>query len=366
LFGSRVAVAAAALAAVFLQGGPTMASAPSSQRTTASFVSDYAAWVRGGARSEFDLTAVDLDVLRGDLARLNPTQLPVRQGATADETRESQRRLVTSVALETAAVGAKRHAAAAGRLIEWACQYVRAHTPVNDFDRAWELAALAALEGAIDSDGLRAHLGHLHSVLADDPRVQLAYGIADEQVTAPTEVLTRSLAVIDLAHAEQRVARTDGDAGRAAERAIARYQDALNTPAIHTEAVLRLGHVYLMQHRDDQALTAWKEIGDDSPNDPALVYLARLFRGLAYEDLKRDDDARAAYQAAADLSPSAQSVNVRLALLAYRSGRTQESQEIVERLLQQYDPRTDPWWSYYAADWRFWYPRIRQVRGLLN
>lgn len=355
----RVAVAAAALAAVVLHGGSTAAA----QRTTAAFVTDYAAWVRGGARSEFDLTAVDLDALREELAALKPTQLPMRHGAMPDETRESQRRLVTSFALEAAAVGAKRHALAAERLIEWACQYVRSHTPVNDFDRAWELAALAALEGAIDSDSLRVHLGHLHGVFADEPRVQLAYGIADEQFSAPAEVLNRSLAAIDL-KAPQDASLADGDARRAAERAIARYQAALNTPAIHAEAALRLGHVYLMQHRYDEALAAWKDVGE-SPGDPALVYLANLFRGLAYEGLKRDDDARAAYQAAAELSPAAHSVNMRLAVLAYRAGRTQESQEIVGRLLKDDDPRTDPWWSYYAGDWRFWYQRIGQVRSQL-
>ena len=358
---SRFAVAAAALAAVFLHDGPTSAA----QHTTASRVWAYAEWVRGGARSEFDLTAVDLDAVRGELARLNATQLPVRHGATANETRESQRRLVTSFALETAAVAAKRHTAAAEQLIEWACQYVRSHTPVNDFDRAWELAALAALEGAIDSEGLRTHLGHLHGALADDPRVELAHGVTEEQFSAPSEALTRSLAALELARTGQDLPRSDGEVGRVAERAIARYRDALKTPVIHAEAALRLGHVYLMQHRYDEALTAWQDVGD-SPDDPALVYLVRLFRGLAYEGLKRDDDARAAYQSAADLSPHAHSVNVRLALLAYRSGHVQESQEIAERLLKRDDPLQDPWWSYYAADWRFWYPRIAQVRSMLQ
>jgi tetratricopeptide (TPR) repeat protein len=359
--GSRSAVVTLVLAAIIPLGGRTSAS----QRTTASFVSDYAAWVRGGARAEFDLTVVDLDALRGELARLNPTQLPVRPGATASETRENQRRLVTSLALETAAVGAKRHKAAAGRLIEWACKYVRSHTPVNDFDRAWELAALAALEGSIDSDGLRTHLDHLHDVFADDPRVQLAHGIAEEQFNAPAEALTRSLVAIEIARARQDVVHNDGEAGRVADRAIARYHDALKVPAIHAEASLRLGHVYLTQHRDDEALTAWKDVGE-SPDDPAIVYLARLFRGLAYENLKRDDEARAAYQSAADLSPTAHSVNMRLAVIAYRAGRTQESQEIVDRLLKQDDPRTDPWWSYYAADWRFWNARIGRVRSLVQ
>ena len=111
---------------------------------------------------------------------------------------------MTSYALEIAAVGSRRQAAAAGRLIEWACQYVRGHAPVNDFDRAWELAALAALEGSIDSDGLRAHLAHLHAPFSDEPRAQLAAGIAEEQFNAPSEALTRSLAAVELARARNR------------------------------------------------------------------------------------------------------------------------------------------------------------------
>ena len=38
----------------------------------------------------------------------------------------------------------------------------------------------------------------------------------------------------------------------------------------------------------------------------------------------------------------------------------------VKALLQDDDPRRDPWWSYYAADWRFWYPRIAAVREKLK
>jgi hypothetical protein len=36
----------------------------------------------------------------------------------------------------------------------------------------------------------------------------------------------------------------------------------------------------------------------------------------------------------------------------------------IEAVLRDNDPRRDPWWSYYAADWRFWYPRIQRVREL--
>jgi tetratricopeptide (TPR) repeat protein len=359
-----VAVAAAVLLAVLFHTASPQASALQTQGSTASLISAYADWLHG-ARKEVDLTVFDLDAARQDLGRLNPELLPGPRGLSTDELREMRRRLVTTFALEIAAVGSHRHASAAGRLIEWACQYVRSHSPINDFDRAWELAALAALEGSIDSEGLHAHLTHLHGPFADDPRVQLAYGVAEEQFNAPSETLTRSLAAIELARAKQEIVRSAGEDARAFDRAIGRYREGLKVPAIHAEAALRLGHVQLMLRHYDEALASWNEVGD-SPADPALVYLARLFRGLAFEGLKRDDEARAAYQSAAALSPSAHSVNMRLAVLAFRDGHLQQSQQTIERLLTDDDPRRDPWWSYYAADWRFWYPRVARVRELLK
>ena len=104
------------------------------------------------------------------LARFDPSSLPTPRGGRHAEAREEQRRLITTFALELAAVGSRRHAAAAARLVEWACPYVRAHTPQNDFDRAWQLAALSVLEGGIDSTGLHDHLDHVHALFPDEPR----------------------------------------------------------------------------------------------------------------------------------------------------------------------------------------------------
>jgi tetratricopeptide (TPR) repeat protein len=364
LRSSRFAVAAALPLVFLFHGQAADLSARQTQASTASLLAGYADWIRG-ARKDVDLTVFDLDAARQELGRLNPASLPVPEGKSTDEVKEFHRRLVTTFALEIAAVGARRHASAAERLIEWGCQYVRSHSPINDFDRAWELAALAALEGSIDSAGLRAHLAHLHGAFAEDPRAQLASGIAEEQFNAPSEALTRSLAAIELARAHQEIVRSAGEDTRAFDRAIGHYRDAEKIPAVQAEAALRIGHVQLMLHHYDAALSSWDEVAN-APGDPALIYLARLFRGLAYEGLRRDDDARAAYASAAALSPAAHSVNMRLAVLAMRRGHLQESQQIIDRLIKDDDPRRDPWWSYYAADWRFWYPRIERVREMLK
>src|SRR5262249_44191683 len=98
------------------------------------------------------------------------------------------------------------------------------------------------------------------------------------------------------------------------------------------------------------------------------------FEGSAYDpahaspDGKRDRlaKARESYLKALALSPGAHSATVRLAALTFRSGKRDEPDQLLERLFVNDDPRRDPWWSYYAADWRFWYPRIERVRAMLK
>ena len=329
----------------------------------ADLIGGYADWVQGTSPA-VELIAVDLDVARQDLARLDPSAIPVAPTLSRADARERQRRLLTSFALELAAVGSRRHAAAAARLIEWACPYVRSHTPQNDFDRAWQLAALAALEGGIDSAVLQAHLDHVHAGFGSEPRVILGRAIADEQFGAPAEVLTRSVSSANLARARDALARVEGERYRASERAIAKFRDAAKIEAIAAEATLRMGHVQYRGGRFDTALATWNGL-EKRIDDPALLFLLHLFRGQAYEGYARIDPARRSYIEALRVSPGAHSATMRLAALAFIHGRGDDPHPLVDALLRNDDPRRDPWWSYYAADWRFWYPRIEQVRTFL-
>jgi tetratricopeptide (TPR) repeat protein len=328
---------------------------------TADLVAAYAEWIQG-RRPEVDLTAADLDAVRQALARLDPGSIPIDEGLAPAAARERQRRLMTAFALEVAALGSHKQAAAAARLIEWACPYVRAHTPVNDFDRAWQLAALAALEGGIDSTVLHAHLDNVQARFGEDPRYALARGVAEEQFGAPAEVLTRSATAANLARAREALARAEGERYRALDRAIARFREAARLPPVAAEATLRMGHVQHRLARHDAALETWSHVEALNP-DPSVRYLTHLFRGLAHESYGRTDAARDAYAAALKISPQAHSATMRLAALAYLHGGEDPSGTIAA-LLRDNDPRRDPWWSYYAADWRFWYPRIQAVRAL--
>ena len=327
-------------------------------------INGYSDWVHG-RRDRVDLVAVDLDVVRQQLGRVNPASLPAADDAPAAVAREQRRRLLTSFALELAAIRSRRHASAAARLVEWACPLVRSHTPHDDFDRAWQLAALALLEGGIDSTALHEHLNHLPPEMTDDPRVALARGIAEEQFSAPAEVLTRSLAAAGLARAREQIARMEGERYRASERAIARYREAAKDDTIAAEAMLRMGHVQLRMGRFDTALATWKGL-DARLTEPSLLYLLHLFRGQAYEGYDRVAQARDAYLAALKVSPGAHSATLRLAALAFVNGHGDDPYPLVDALLRDDDARRDPWWSYYAADWRYWYPRIERVRALLT
>lgn len=330
---------------------------------TAGLITSYADWVQG-RRTGVELIAVDLDAARANLARFDPASVPTAATAGTPQAREEQRRLVTAFALELAAVASKKHAAAAARLVEWACPYVRAHVP-NDFDRAWQLAALSLLEGGIDATVLRDHLDHVRTPFPDEPRLVLARGIVEEQVSAPSEVLTRSVGSANLARAREIASGADGERYRASERAAERFREAAKDESLRAEANLRLGHVKIEMGRYDEALTALSGV-ERLTDDRALAYLAHLFRGIALENRARTDEARASYRQALAISPGAHSATLRLAALEFRHGRTDEPQALLDPLLQNADPRRDPWWSYYAGDWRFWYPRIERVRALLR
>lgn len=322
-------------------------------------LSSYARWLSDG-RDQPPLEAQDLDAARSELGRLAPTFLRAGSPTPSPDAYEHQRRVLVTFALELAATGSRKQAGAAARLVEWGCGYVRSHDPLNDFDRAWQLAALAVLEGGIDGRTLEAHLSHTQRFLPE-PRLLLARGIADEQVIAPSEVIhavpgTAALVAEALTAAEP-------EYGRAADRAIAHFREAEKSDAVQAEAALRLGHVQYLLHRDDLALATWNDVEKET-SDIALKYLVRLFRGLAYEDLGRNVDAQNAYASALLLSPNAHSATIRRAALAFRTGHTDVSGRLLSGLLQNDDPRRDPWWSYYAGDWRFWYARIDRVRAL--
>ena len=332
-----------------------VAAAPQSSASVADLLAGYVEWI-DGQRPGFEFPDVDLNDARGELGRIAPGFL---RGKAKAEELERQRQLLMAFKVELAQAGSIRQTAAAARLIEWACPYVRGHTPANDFDRAWQLAALSVLEGGINARALQTHIDHAHPVYPDEPRFVLARAIVEEQSTAPAE------AVHGLTGTGSRTSALAAEHARAAERAIQRFREALSDDTLRDEASVRLGHVQLVMGRHDEALAALSGL-ENITKDRALIYLTRLFRGLAYEGQGRATDAATAYRYALETSPGAHSATMRLAALWFRTGYRAEADDLLNTLLVDNDPRRDPWWSYYAADFRFWFPRIDRVRAMLK
>ena len=221
-------------------------------------------------------------------------------------------------------------------------RHVRSHTPLNEFDRAWQLAALSVIEGGIDSRALADHVTHAQTVFHDEPRLSLARGIVEEQFNAPAEAIVRTEAAASLARAREALVRLEGESFRASERAIVRFQEAAAIDEVAAEAALRAGHVQLRLARSDAALATWTGAGQKT-KDPALLFLLHLFRGIACEGRARLDEARQSAKSALAISPRAHSATLRSRRLP--SGRPRRRPgDARRRAAERRRPRRDPWW----------------------
>jgi tetratricopeptide (TPR) repeat protein len=319
----------------------------------------------------------DLDAARADLDHLAPKFLsapPPPRAASANiptdasaapvvPLLEQRRRDLVTFALDLAGANVVRHGVPARRLVEWACYNVRRHLPPNDFDHRWQLAALALVEGEMDPEPLREHVGHLESQFPGEPRAAMARAIADEQVTAPVEFSS----VNNANAAALARARNPRGAPRAVllDRAAASFEALLKVDALRSEAGLRLAHVEIEQNRFDRALASLDDV-EATAHDGYVRYLSRLFRGVALEGLGRSRDAQTAYRAALETGPHAHAATMALATSLFRTGQRAEADELVGSLLEADDQSKDVWWAYWAGDFHLWGALIGPVRDLVK
>ena len=317
-------------------------------------------------------SVVDLDGARSDLDRLAPKFLAglpakvdsvissVPPAGPAVSIPEQRRRDLVAFALDLAGANVAWHAPAARRLVEWGCYNVRRHLPPNEFDHRWQLAALALLEGEVDPDALREHLGHVDAQFPAEPRALLGRALADEQATAPLEFASEAnLATVNRA-------RNPTGASQAAlmARAAASYRALLSVEPLRGEANVRLAHVQIALGQYDQALATLATV--DQESDGFVRYLGYLFRGLALDHLGRPSEAQAAFRAALELGPNAHAPTMALASSLFRSGQTSEASRLITNLLPNDDQTRDVWWSYWAGDFQQWGLLIRRVREFVK
>jgi tetratricopeptide (TPR) repeat protein len=321
-----------------------------------------------GSVEDVEGALTDLDHLTNKfMSAPPPAKGTLRAGAPAGApvvpVLEQRRRDLVTFALDLAGATVRRHALSARRLVEWACYNVRRHLPPNDFDHRWQLAALALMEGEIDPEALRVHVGHLESQFPDEPRAAMARAIADEQVTAPVELGS----VSNAAAAAVAQARNPTGAPPAVllDRAAASFEALLKVEALRPEAGVRLAHVQIEQGRFDRALASLDDV-DVSARDGYVRYLSRLFRGVALEGLGRPSEAQTAYRAALETGPNAHAATMALATSLFRTGQRAEADRLVASLLESDDPLKDVWWAYWAGDFHEWGALISPLRGFVR
>lgn len=277
---------------------------------------------------------------------------------------EKVRRASAAFVLESAAV--RLDAAdipSARRLLEFACARVRAHQPADEFDTAWHDAALSIADAFLDPVALEAHVQHVRAHVPTAPQPVLSWAVAGEQRASPS--ISPRLPNEPAAVIENTDARRAAERARLVDDAVARLTTAAASPATAADARLRLAHIQLTRQQPRDALTTLAAI-ETASREGWLIYLARIFRGQALEALDRPDDAITSYRDALKVGPGGHSATMSLTSLLFRRGQRDEAAALVQLLLEETDPISDPWWTYWAGSARQWTPRLKVLRGLIS
>jgi hypothetical protein len=234
------------------------------------------------------------------------------------------------------------------RLLEWACDLLRADVP-QPAERIWDEASIALLEGVQAIDALDRHLPHLEPRFPDDSRFVLARAIAAESRTWP---------------------ETRDEAG---QRALAKattvptlFEQAATRPDVRAEAQVRWGYYESRLNHPDAALQHFDQVEPGA--DTFVAYLQHLLRGRAFEGVGREQDAMAEYLLAREAAPHAQTAALALAAALVRENQRTEAAAVVHDAVTTPLPAVnladfDPWLMYGQADSRFWLPLVAQLHA---
>jgi VWFA-related protein len=238
----------------------------------------------------------------------------------------------------------------ARRLLNRFHRLLRHPFEADAFERDWLWAEITILEGTIRPLVTQSFINYALERFPDDPRFLLAKAIATDQMfpfigAVPTAAQSPS----GTATAEH------------VAKVTAQYLAVMKFPETTPEAHVRLGWFLHRVGRDDEALEQLDAVQDASSPDRALRYLRQLFRGHVLVGLGRDNDAIAAYRAALALWPDAQSPQVSLMNSLLKVGNRAEADELAEGI-QTAPMGTDPWFSYWLGDYRFFPNAMARLR----
>lgn len=144
-------------------------------------------------------------------------------------------------------------------------------------------------------------------------------------------------------------------------RAAGWLRESLEGDPSNMVARLHLGRVQTLRNQNDDALRLLQQAG--ASEDAATAYLAALFTGALHERLRRLDDAAAAYRIAVERLPASHAAYIALSAVLQRSGRGDESRDVLRRVLDATEAsRREPWWSYFFEPSSVMVPQFDRLR----
>lgn len=227
-------------------------------------------------------------------------------------------------------------------------QLVQRAIEADEFERLWLWAATAILESPIRPALGEAFVDAALVRLPNEPRLLLARAVlADQRI--PVGTLEQP---------------DPGPAAASRVLEITRLYDEVGLdPNAIAEARVRKGWFL---HRMGHHAEAMAVLDDAAPraNDAVLNFWRDLFRGQTLDALGKSADAITAFREALARFPNSQSANIALMNTLMRTGAHTEAQAIAARIQQFTAGDDDPYWSYWAADFRFRDGAITRLRQL--
>jgi tetratricopeptide (TPR) repeat protein len=125
------------------------------------------------------------------------------------------------------------------------------------------------------------------------------------------------------------------------------FRDALEAAPSNLLTRLHLGRVQSLRDQNEEALALLR--GAAASEDAGIAYLALLFTGGLHDRSGQPDAAAEAYRAAIERLPVNHAAYIGLSALLQRSGRLDESRDVLRGLLgTPVANRREPWWFYLA------------------
>jgi tetratricopeptide (TPR) repeat protein len=277
---------------------------------------------------------------------------PIRFKAAAMVHTDAALQLVERADLDTAL----SHLDVAGQLLE------KGDSGLRPYAARWTQAAARLLQERKSSPLAERFLERARMRLPNDPTVLYESGMLHERMAGdsvlPTVVYAPELGVgrTPTPTREDRSNRqiTRDDVDNLKRRRIENlnqaaifFRQSLAADDSNMLARLHLGRVESLGQRHDDALALLQQAA--AAEDPATSYLGFLFIAALHERQGALGAAADSYRAAIDRFPRGHAAYTGLSALLQRSGRTDESREVLGRVVDgAVASRREPWWSYLA------------------